>query len=83
MFQADPHVVQLSSLRPGEQARIMNVDEPALQLELVKLGVRAGDRCQLTNVAPLGGPVAIAINGAKVALRLRDAAHVWVTLKVG
>lgn len=69
---------QLSTLKKGESATIISIDTPEMQVALMSLGVLEGDRCKLSDIAPLGDPIAIQINGTKVSLRLRDAASVWV-----
>ncbi len=70
--------VPLSSLALHAQAVIRVIDADALRLALLKMGVSVGNRLVLSNIAPLGDPLAIAINGTKISLRKTDAAHIWV-----
>ena len=72
--------IQLSDLPKGRHARIMEVDTSEVQMALVKLGITPGDTCTLASKAPFGDPLAIAINGTKIGIRKRDAAHVWVAI---
>lgn len=71
--------IQLSDLPKGSSARIMEVDTAEVQMALVRLGITPGDTCVLASKAPFGDPLAIAVNGTKIAIRKRDAAHVWVS----
>lgn len=68
----------LDTLSPNINAEIVAVDVLCLQLALLNVGVRIGDTVQLSNTAPLGDPLAITVNGTKVAVRKRDAACIQV-----
>jgi ferrous iron transport protein A len=71
---------KLSKLKPGQKGRILEVEGHQIQIALARLGVLPGDVFVLANVAPLGDPIAISINGTKVFLRKKDAATVWIDL---
>jgi ferrous iron transport protein A len=71
---------KLSNLRPGQKGRILEVEGHEIQIALARLGVLPGDVFVLANVAPLGDPLAISINGTKVFLRRKDATTVWIDL---
>jgi ferrous iron transport protein A len=73
-----PAPVPLSALALHSRAYITAIDTDALHLALLKLGVSVGNQLYLSNIAPLGDPIAIAINGTKISLRKTDAAHIWV-----
>jgi ferrous iron transport protein A len=73
-----PAPVPLSALTLHSRAYITAIDTDDLHLALLKLGVSVGNQLYLCNIAPLGDPIAIAINGTKISLRKTDAAHIWV-----
>lgn len=69
---------RLSELKKGDTGTIVSVETPDMQVALMNLGVIEGDRCTLSDIAPLGDPIAIHINGTKVSMRKKDAYFVWV-----
>lgn len=81
-WQPDPAQIPGAQKLPAIQrfapAEIVVIDESAVQLALLHLGVRVGDHLRLTHIAPLGDPIAISINGTKIAIRKQDATHIWV-----
>lgn len=68
----------LSELKKGMGGIIAEITHPELEVALMKVGLVRGDRFVLSNIAPLGGPLALLINGHKVALRRRDAQFITV-----
>jgi ferrous iron transport protein A len=70
--------VPLSSLRAGERGRIVRVDEPALEIALLKMGITTGDHLTYSGSAPFGGPIAVRAARTKLSLRREDATHVWI-----
>ena len=58
----------LASLTIGEKARIQRFSSSKLEIEMLKMGVVTGDEFTLSNKAPLGGPMAIEVNGTKISL---------------
>ncbi|MEL6588843.1 MAG: FeoA family protein [Bacteroidota bacterium] len=68
----------LDSMKIGERGKIIRVNSEELQIALMKLGVLPGDQFWVSNVAPLGDPIAITINRTKVSLRRKDASFVIV-----
>ncbi len=69
---------KLSELKIGETATISSIETAEMQVALMNLGVLEGDKCKLTDIAPLGDPIAILVNGTKVSLRKKDAEKVWI-----
>jgi len=70
--------VPLSKLRTGERGRIVRIDEPALEIALLKMGIAVGDQITFSGAAPLGGPIAVRAARTKLSLRREDATHVWI-----
>jgi Fe2+ transport system protein FeoA len=73
--------IRLSDLAVGKQARIVEFDAPEVEVALIRMGVIPGNLCRLSHIAPLGDPIAFDVNGTKVAMRKKDARHVWVTVE--
>ncbi|MBX7241935.1 MAG: ferrous iron transport protein A [Bacteroidia bacterium] len=69
---------KLSELKIGDTATISSIETAEMQVALMNLGVLEGDKCKLTDIAPLGDPIAVLVNGTKVSLRKKDAEKVWV-----
>lgn len=65
--------MKLSQLNKGSQAVIVSVASRDLEVALMKYGVVCGDLFTLSDMAPLGGPFALEIDGNKVAIRKSDA----------
>jgi Fe2+ transport system protein FeoA len=70
--------VPLSKLRTGERGRIARIDEPALEIALLKMGITVGDQITYSGAAPLGGPIAVRAAHTKFSLRREDATHLWI-----
>ena len=62
----------------GECAPILKIDGKELEIALLKMGVKIGDRISFMGKAPLGDPIAIGVHGTKISLRKKDAAAVWI-----
>lgn len=63
----------LSDLKPGNQAKISTISDEFLGSKLMDLGCYVGQTIELTNIAPLGCPVAFKIMDSIITLRLADA----------
>ncbi len=72
------NTLSLDSLAKGEQARILTISSIPLSLALMKMGISQGSVVQLTEIAPLGDPIAFQANGTKISLRKKDASSVWI-----
>jgi len=77
-FTDSPTAVPLSSLGLYQQAVIVAVVSDNLRLALLKMGVSVGNRLSIANIAPLGDPIALSVNGTKISLRKADAAQIWI-----
>ena len=76
--EPDEDQISLNFLSLGDQARIVSITSNPLSLELSKLGICIGNVIQVTEIAPLGDPIAISTNGTKISLRKKDASCVWI-----
>lgn len=70
--------ITLAKMKVGEGGKILRVDSEELKIALMKLGVLPGDQFWVSDIAPLGDPMAITINRTKVSLRRQDASHVII-----
>jgi len=71
----------LKTLKKGDEGRIDAINSPQLALALLKMGIIIGDWVQITDIAPLGDPIAIKVNGTKISLRKKDASAICITRK--
>ena len=65
--------MRLSELHISETATIDCIESPEMQVALMQLGVREGDNFTVSDIAPLGDPMAIRVNGTKISIRKQDA----------
>lgn len=71
----------LSEIQPGMVAEVTHVKGDVLALKLFEMGMLPGEQVTLENIAPFGDPIAVQVGGAKLCLRLEDAASVEIALK--
>ena len=66
--------MKLSSLKPGESARIISVGgDGALRQHLLDMGMIPGAEVTVMKLAPMGDPMELQIHGYELAIRLADA----------
>lgn len=63
----------LCDLKIGEQAIIREIEGNVLLLKLMEMGCLPGEIIKLTEIAPMGDPIAIEVQGYKLSLRLSEA----------
>ncbi|RMG56071.1 MAG: ferrous iron transport protein A [Bacteroidetes bacterium] len=73
--------IRLSRVTKGAAGRIVHIDDPEVRIALLRMGVSEGDVFRVTDIAPLGDPMAIALQHTKLFLRKRNAAHIWISLQ--
>lgn len=72
-------IMQLNELQLGHRCRVKTVaSEHAVCQRLAHFGLLPGQVVELTQVAPLGDPIAIRFSGQKISLRRDEAAYVEV-----
>ncbi|HEX5024231.1 MAG TPA: ferrous iron transport protein A [Agriterribacter sp.] len=69
---------RLSEIRPGVAVEIKQVENNELFLKLMEMGFIPGEIITITQVAPLGDPISVAVAGYSLSLRLNEAKHVLV-----
>ena len=71
--------MNLSTLKPGESARITKVGgEGALRQHFLDMGVIPGASVTVIKLAPLGDPMELRIHGYELTLRVADAEQIGV-----
>lgn len=68
----------LGSLLLGEKAIIRSFTDEHLSLRLLELGCLPGEVVEITDIAPLGDPIAISTFGHKLSLRKKEAESILV-----
>ncbi len=68
----------LDTLKIGQKAIIKSFTDSFLSLKLVEMGCLPGETVKLTNIAPLGDPLAIEIAGYQLSLRKQEASTVVI-----
>ena len=69
----------LTSLRPGQTARIVAVDgDDGVTIRLLEMGLTEGEDVTLLGFAPLGDPIEFSVRGYRVSLRAGEADRVRV-----
>lgn len=69
----------LDKLSAGETARVKRVNgEGAVRRRLLELGLTPRTQVTLRGCAPFGDPIAIAVRGGELTLRLEDARTIEV-----
>lgn len=68
----------IASLKKGEKAVIRDFDVEAIPLKLLEMGCLPGNFVEVLQVAPLGDPLYLNINGSHLAIRLETAREIEV-----
>ncbi|MGN0531255.1 MAG: ferrous iron transport protein B [Eubacterium sp.] len=72
--------MKLSSLKPGESARINTVGgQGALRQHFLDMGIIPGAVATVVKLAPMGDPMELELYGYQLSLRLEDAGNIDVT----
>lgn len=68
----------IHSLKKGQRAVIRDFDIALIPLKLLEMGCLPGNEVQLLQVAPLGDPLYLEINGSHLAIRVETAKAIEV-----
>ncbi len=68
------------SLKKGDKAIIKEFDIDEIPLKLLEMGCLPGNEIQLLQIAPLGDPLYLDINGAHLAIRVETACKIIVEI---
>ncbi len=70
--------INLSQLKKGEKAIIIDVNIDVIPLKLLEMGCLPGNSIELIQIAPLGDPLYYTINDSHVAIRLETAQEISI-----
>lgn len=79
-YRAAEKMMRLSEMDMRSKGVIVHIEGKELEIALLGLGLVVGDLFEVSAQAPFGGPIALRLPGAKIALRKADAYHVLVNL---
>lgn len=68
----------LDRLHTGESAKIESFTDATLALKFIEMGCLPGETIKLTNIAPMGDPIAIEIAGYTLSMRKQEASTIVV-----
>lgn len=68
----------MAELELGEFAVIDSFTDEDISVKLLEMGCLPGEIIQLKNIAPLGDPIAIAVGGYVLGLRIAEASSVII-----
>lgn len=68
----------IHSLKKGQRAVIREFDIDVVPLKLLEMGCLPGNEVQLLQIAPLGDPLYLEINGSHLAIRVETAREIEV-----
>ncbi len=68
----------LDKLKIGQTALIQEFTDKFLSLKLIEMGCLPGETIRLSNIAPMGDPIAIEVSGYLLSLRKQEASTVIV-----
>ncbi len=69
----------LSNIQNGQQVEVLSIASSVLRVKLLEMGLLEGQSVRVLFRAPLGDPIAIAINGHLLSLRISEAELVTVS----
>ncbi|MES2565720.1 MAG: FeoA family protein [Bacteroidota bacterium] len=70
----------LDTLELGQTATIIDFTDDFLSLKFIEMGCLPGEKVKLSNVAPLGDPIAIEVSGYLLSLRKKEASTIVVKI---
>jgi ferrous iron transport protein A len=68
----------IDHLKVGDKATIVEFDIEAIPLKLLEMGCLPGNAIELLQVAPLGDPLYLDVNGSYLAIRIETARNITV-----
>lgn len=70
----------IAHLKKGERAIIKDFDADIIPLKLLEMGCLPGNSVELLQIAPLGDPLYLNINGSHLAIRIETAREIQVEI---
>lgn len=73
--------IQLSEAKKGDHVTIEVIHNEKLSVQLLCMGCMVGEQVIIEQIAPLGDPMMISIDGALLSLRKDDAKEIIVSFQ--
>ncbi len=73
--------IQLSEAQIGDIVTIESIHNESLSVQLLCMGCMEGEEVLVEQIAPLGDPMMISIDGALLSLRKNDAKEIVVSFQ--
>ncbi len=73
--------IQLSEAKKGDQVTIEVIHNEKLSVQLLCMGCMVGEEVIVEQIAPIGDPMMISIDGALLSLRKDDAKEIIVSFQ--
>lgn len=70
----------IASLIKGQKAIIKDFDADVIPLKLLEMGCLPGNTVELLQIAPLGDPLYLNINGSHLAIRIETAREIEIDI---
>ncbi len=70
----------IHSLKIGQKAIIKDFDIDVIPLKLLEMGCLPGNMVELLQIAPLGDPLYLDVNGSHLAIRIETAREIEVEI---
>ena len=70
----------IHSLKIGQKAIIKDFDIDVIPLKLLEMGCLPGNMVELLQIAPLGDPLYLNVNGSHLAIRIETAREIEVEI---
>lgn len=68
----------LADMEVGQEAVVAAITDREISCKLGEMGLFAGEKVQMNNVAPLGDPIAVKVSDIILSLRKAEANHILV-----
>ena len=72
--------ITIANLKKGEKAIIKDFDVDVIPLKLLEMGCLPGNMVELLQIAPLGDPLYLDINGSHLAIRIETAREIEIDI---
>ncbi len=74
--------LRLSELQAAVKAEVQEISGPsAFRSRMLALGITPRSPVQILRRMPMGGPIEIEVRGTRLALRIKDAEQITVTVR--
>ena len=70
----------IANLKKGEKAIIKDFDTDIIPLKLLEMSCLPGNMVELLQIAPLGDPLYLDINGSHLAIRIETAREIEIDI---